>query len=29
MGTQMTALIELMTGRAPTEETAARFSFPD
>jgi hypothetical protein len=25
----MTALIELMTGRAPTEETAARFSFPD
>lgn len=29
MGTQMTALIELMTGHAPTDETAARFSFPD
>jgi hypothetical protein len=29
IGTQMTALIEVMTGRAPTEETAARFSFPD
>jgi hypothetical protein len=29
IGDQMVALIELMTGAAPTEETARTFAFPD